>query len=439
MDPDPPATPALAAGPNVRIGPLSMQGWPRTFASLANPQFRTLWISMLFSFTAIQMSFVAQGLLTYRITGTATALAFVGLGWGIAQLPLSFVSGVAADRLHKRWLIIVSQSTMAVSSLITGLLIVTGTIALWHIFAMSLVGGCVFAFNIPARQAWIPELVPEEHLMNAVAINSAAFTSTGILGPALAGLLIAAPFVDLAQVYFLMSGLFVVVVLLLLRIPGGSAPSPVGRAHPYRELLDGFGYIRRHPVLPTLLVMGFVPIVIGMSYRTFFPVFQERVYGVGDSWLGAMGAVSAIGALVGALWVASLSNTSQRALIQLAGGLGFGVALVLFGAAPTLLPGLVALLFVGLTSNGYWALNNTMVLGATDREYYGRVMSIYMLSWSFAPFAALPESAIADAFGVRQMEVGVGVLLVALMVAIAVLLPGHRRMRQDESRAAAAG
>ena len=388
---------------------------------------------MLFSFTAIQMSFIAQGFLTFQLTGTATSLGLVGLGWGLAQLPLSLVGGVAADRLHKRWLIVFSQAAMALLALATALLIQTGAIAVWQIFVMALIQGTVFSFNVPARQAWIPELVGQERLMNAVALNSAAFTSTGIAGPALAGLLLAAPGVGLAEIYYLMAGCYVVVVLLLLRVPGGAPEAGREREHPIRAIADGLRYVRRHPVLPYLLVMGFVPIVLGMPYRTFFPVFQERVYHVGEGWLGGMGAVMAVGALAGSLGVASLSDTSRRSLIQVAGGIGFGVTLIFFAAAPALPLGLLALLFVGLTSNGYWALNNTMVLGSTAPEYYGRVMSVYMLSWSLSPFAGLPESALADALGVQTMVAGVGALLVVALLAVVLLLPGHRRLREQEA------
>lgn len=435
LSPQPPAP--ASVGPPVDQprpdGEFSTEGWPRTFSSLANPHFRLLWISMLFSFTAMQMSFIVQNLLTFELTGKAVWLGVVSLGWGIPLLAFTLVGGVAADRLHKRWLMVFSQSAMVVTSLLTGLLIQTGVIAVWQIFALALVTGTVFAFNVPARQAWIPELVGQEQLMNAVALNSAAFTSTGIVGPGLAGILIAAPFVGLAQIYYLMAACYAIVVLMLLRIPGGTPVAGGERAPPYRELVDGLGYIRRHPVLPLLLLMGFVPIVLGMPYRNFFPVFAERVYHVGEGWQGGMAAVMAVGALAGSLWVASLSNTSRRSAIQLAGGLGFGVTLILFAAAPVLPLGLLALVFVGLTANGYWALNNTMVLASTDQEYYGRVMSVYMLSWSVMPFVALPESALADQFGVQTMVAGVGALLVLSLLAIVLLLPGHRRLREHEA------
>ncbi len=386
---------------------------------------------MLFSFTAIQMMITAQGFLTFELTGTATSLGLVSLGWGIPQLIFTLVGGVAADRLHKRWLTVISQATMAVTSAGLAVLIQTDVIAVWHVFIMALITGTVFAFNVPARQAWIPELVGEERLMNAVALNTTAFTFTGMIGPALAGILIAVPFVGMTGVYYLMAACYGMTALLLARIPGGAPSHDVERGHPVQEMFDGIRYVRGHPVLPALMLMGFVAIVLGMPYRLFFPVFIDEVYGAGSVGLGMMGLFMALGALVGSLGVASLSNTSKRARIQIIGGLGFGLALILFAAAPVLWMGLAALVLVGLASNGYWALNNTMVLGASDHKYFGRVMSIYMLSWSVMPFVALPQSALADTIGVQAMMAGVGVLLIAVLIAIVLLFPGYRRLHDQ--------
>jgi predicted MFS family arabinose efflux permease len=178
-----------------------------------------------------------------------------------------------------------------------------------------------------------------------------------------------------------------------------------------------------------LLLLGFVPIVLGMPYRQLFPVFAEDVYGVGSVGLGLMGVAAGIGALAGALGVASLQNGSKRTLIQLIGGLGFGISLVMFALAPGLPVALLVLIIVGVTSNGYWALNSTMVLGNSDPEYYGRVQSIYMLSWSVQGFAALPESALADVVGVQALMAYIGLALVVSLIAIATLVPGYKRLK----------
>jgi predicted MFS family arabinose efflux permease len=246
-----------------------------------------------------------------------------------------------------------------------------------------------------------------------------------------AGVLLAVPFIGLTGAYYLMGFCFLMTALILSRVPGGEPSAERAHEHPYRELVDGLRYIRNHDVLPILILMGFVPIVIGMPYRSFLPVYQEDVYGVGEVWLGIMGATAAVGALIGSLAVASLTATAKRSLIQLVGSLGFGVTLIVFAAAPALPLGLLALLFVGLTSNGFWALNNTMVLGNASPQYYGRVMSVYMLSWSFNSFAALPEGRLADAIGVQTMTAGVGVVLIISLLLI-ITLPSYRRLRAHE-------
>jgi MFS family permease len=271
--------------------------------------------------------------------------------------------------------------------------------------------------------------------MNAIALNSAAFTFTGILGPALAAVLIAVPAVDLAQIYFLMTVCYLAVVLMILRIPGGDPIARRDTRHPVRELLDGLAYVRRHPTLPYILLMGFVPIVIAMPYRQFFPVFQEEVYKVSEDWVGIMGAAMAVGAFAGALVVASLTDTSRKSIIQIMLGLSFGAGLVLFGAAPSVWFGIGALVFVGFASNAYWSLNSTLVLSSSEPEFYGRVMSVYMISWAINPFAGYPESVIADAFGVQWLIGGVGIVLVCALIAIFVFLPGHRKM--EDQRVAA--
>ncbi len=424
------ATPAERPAPG-DAGPPA--GWSRTFSSLSNRNFRLLWLSMIASFAGLHMSFTTQGYLTYQLTGTATSLGLVGLGFGLPQLAFSLIGGVAADRLHKRWLMIASHCAMAIGAITTAVLIQTGQIEVWQVFLLALVTGTVFAFNVPARQAWIPELVNQEQLMNAIALNSSAFTAMSIVGPGLAGALIAVPFIGLTGSYYLMAGCYLLVVLMLLRIPGGSPATDREHAPPHQAMLDGLGYVRHHPILPFLIVIGFVPIVLGMPFRQFFPVFADEIYGVGSVGLGAMGMATGLGALVGSLWVASLASTSRRSLIQLCGGVGFGVTLVLFAVAPSFWPGIVALAFVGLMSNGYWALNSTMVLGNSNPVYYGRVQSVYMLSWSIQPFLGLPLGQLADLWGVQRTVAMTGVLVVLGVASAAAFLPGFRRLREQET------
>jgi MFS family permease len=400
-------------------GAPSEQGWQRAFDSLSNRHFRLLFISMLVSFVGLHMGFMAQSALTYELEGNATSLGIVVLAWGVPQMVFSLIGGVAADRINKRTIILFSQGTIGVLMLVLAISIETGHIALWQIAALGFVQGTVFSFNVPARQAWIPEIVGRDKLSNAIALNSSGFNMASVAGPFLAGGLISVPFIGFSGVYFIMAGCFFAVVLLLLRTPAtGAEPRETNGRSVVEDMKEGVSYVRGHSVLMSLLGMGFVVIVLGMPYRTLFPVFADEIYGVGNVGLGAMYTIGGVGAVVGSLLVAMWSQSSNKSRLQLASGLAFAGTLVIFAMIAWYPLGLAALALMGLTSMGFIALNNTMVLSASDPEYYGRVQSVYMLSWSVQPFAAMPVAVLADVWGAQYAVALTGVVVAAGILAV---------------------
>ncbi|MEX1254655.1 MAG: MFS transporter [Dehalococcoidia bacterium] len=413
-----------------------MEGWQRAFDSLSNPHFRMLFISMLVSFIGLHMGFMAQSALTYDLEGNATSLGIVVLAWGVPQMLFSLVGGVAADRINKRTIILFSQGTIGVLMLALAISIETGHVALWQIAGLGFVQGTVFSFNVPARQAWIPEIVGRDKLSNAIALNSSGFNMASVAGPFLAGGLITVPFIGFSGVYFIMAGCFFAVVLLLLRTPadGADAREDTGSSV-IEDMKEGVHYVRAHSALMTMLAMGFVVIVLGMPYRTLFPVFAGEIYGVGKVGLGAMYTVGGIGAVVGSLLVAMWSQSPNKARLQLISGLGFAATLVVFALIGWFALALVTLAVMGLACMGFVALNNTMVLSASDPEYYGRVQSVYMLSWSVQPFAAMPVAVLADVWGAQY-----AVALTGVVVALGILtVRGYSTARRPAREALAAG
>jgi MFS family permease len=365
------------------------------------------------------MGFMAQSALAYDLEGNATSLGIVVLAWGVPQMIFSLIGGVAADRINKRTIIMFSQGTIGVLMLALAVSIETGHIALWQIAALGFVQGTVFSFNVPARQAWIPEIVGRDKLSNAIALNSAGFNLASVAGPFLAGGLIAVPFIGFSGVYFIMAGCFFAVVLLLLRTPAdGADPREDTGSSVVDDMKEGVNYVRAHSALMVMLAMGFVVIVLGMPYRTLFPVFAEEIYGVGKVGLGAMYTAGGVGAVVGSLLVAMWSNSSNKGRLQLASGLAFAATLVVFAMVAWYPLGLVTLAVMGLVCMGFIALNNTMVLSASDPEYYGRVQSVYMLSWSVQPFAAMPVALLADLWGAQYAVALTGVVVAAGILAV---------------------
>jgi MFS family permease len=405
----------------------------RTFAALGVRDYRVMWLGMLAAFTAMQMQMIAQGYLAYALTGSATVLGLVGMASGLPQLLLGLLGGVVADRVPKRRLLAVTQSTTGLLALITAVLVGTGWIEVWHLFVLGAAQGTVFAFNMPARQAFIPQIVGEAHLMNAIALNNAGMNFTRIFGPALAGLLIATPLVGLAGVFFLIAACYVWVVLSTVRISVPGAPMPrSGGSSPLADLRDGVRYVGSDGTLLMLLVLSFVVTCLGMPYQTFLPVFAgEKVLNIGAAGLGLLSTAVGVGALAGSLVVATLAGMRRRALVQLIMGAGFGVSLVAFGLTRVPAVALLVLVFVGLTANFFMSLNNTMLMARAEPRYYGRVMSVYMLSWSAMPLASVPLGRSADVIGAPATVALAGAVIALVVGGIALFAPRYRRAETD--------
>lgn len=427
--------PAKVLGPSGHASEGAQGGFPAaagTFASLSNAHFRLLWISMLFSFMGLHMGFLAQSALTYHLERNATSLGVVMLAWGLPQAVFSLFGGVAADRINKRAIILVSQASIGLVALTMALLIQADAIRLWHIALAGFAQGTVFSFNVPARQAWISEIMGPERLANAIALNSAAFNATSVVGPSVAGALIGVSVIGFAGVYFIMAGFFVAVVLLLLVTPSDGAGPRSEQGRVFEDLREGVRYVWEYNMLRTQLLLGFVLIVLGMPYRTLLPVFAGEIYDVGTAGLGAMFTAAGVGAVLGSLAVASMSQSRRRAQVQLGAGLGFAVVLAVFASMSWYPVGLLLLGVIGLLSMGYVALNNTLVLGISEPAYYGRVQSVHMLSWSVQPFITLPVARLADVWGAQPTVALTALVVGAALIAISSLMPSYRRLVERE-------
>jgi MFS family permease len=397
----------------------------RTFQALEHDAFRTLWLGMLASYLAMQMSLIARGYLAFQISGSATALGLVTMARGLPQLFLSPFGGVAADRIDKRRMLIVTQVSMSALAVLTATLIALDVIRIWQLVVIGLCEGVVWAFNMPSRQAIVAEVVPDDHLMNAIALNSSAMNFTRIAGPAAAGLLMSAAWFGVGGVFYLVAIAYTVFVFALFNLPRERNVTTKPAGSVFGQMASGFTYTWRNRPLLLLMVMAFVPILFGMSYQTLLPVFQERVLNVGVGGLGMLSAFAGAGALIGSLTLASVSGIRRKEPLQIGFGIAFGVALILFALSSSFPLSLLFILGVGLCGNAYTALNNTLIMTTTDRAYHGRVMSIYMMTWSLSPLASLPIGAAVDAFGAQTV-----VAVFGCIVAGVILVSSPLRLRR---------
>ena len=399
-------------------GSVQPVGFGRTFSSLRNRDFRLLWMSMLASFLGNQMHQVTRGFLALQITGQASSIGWVMASWGVPMLFFSLIGGVVADRFELKRVLMLAQAGQGLMGLGIALLLLFNALEMWHLLAAGVWQGTMFSFNGPARQALIPELVGEEGLANAIALNTAAMNLTRVLGPTLAGVMLAVS--GATVVYFFMASTYVVTLVLLSRLPqsGRERVPAEERAPIWEEMKGGVRYVLvENRVVAGLILIALAPVVIGFPYQMMLPVFQKVVFEVDEKGLGFMFAAGGVGALIGSLAVATFANHPRVAQFQLATGVAFGITLAAFAWSPNYWVAMAVLPFVGASSMAFFALNNTKVMTETDPRYYGRVMSLYMLTWAFMPLGGIPIGFLTDAFG-APATIGVsGIVLTLAMVA----------------------
>ncbi|UCH43694.1 MAG: MFS transporter, partial [Dehalococcoidales bacterium] len=250
------------------------------FASLRIRNFRLFAVGSLIATMALQMQQLTQNALVFELTDQATAIGYVSVTLGVALLFCSLAGGVAADRLPKRNLLIAGRLGIGIFALFIGVMISTGLIAVWHIVVASLATGIIAGFTMPAQQSYVPDLVGDKNLLNAMALNAGIMNVSRVAGPSLAGILMAA--FDFGPVFYLKFfayGIFAV-ILLFIPITGKAVASAQTANSPMKDALDGFRYLRFNRTLLSLLIVGVFPVILAMPYVNFLPVFQEEVFQV---------------------------------------------------------------------------------------------------------------------------------------------------------------
>jgi len=274
----------------------------------------------------MQMQQVARGYLAYKLSGNALSLGLVTLSMGLPRIVLSPIGGVMADRFSKRSVLMGTQAVLGVSTAVAGVMVALNVMTVPWLMVFGFVQGAAFSFNLPARQAYLPQLTGKGAMLsNAIALNSAGMNLTRVVGPALAGLLIAVPRIDVAGVYALTAVCFLCVWVTTYQVQNRGV-SAMSRRSMGQSLSDGFRYIGARPHLLVLMSLGFVPLAIGMVYINLMPVVALGKLNIGSQGLGLLLTVSACGSLVGTLVIAYIAAFPRKAALQLALGVTFGLA-----------------------------------------------------------------------------------------------------------------
>jgi MFS family permease len=390
--------------------------------ALRHQNYRIYFFSMLVSFTGTWMQNVAQSWLVYRLTGSAWWLGMIGFAGQIPVFLLALVGGVLADRYHRYRLILLTQTLAMIQALLLAVLTLSGHVTVGAIFALALFLGFINAIDMPTRQSFVVELVGREDLMNAIALNSSVVNGARIVGPALAGILVAWLGEGLC---FLLNGVsYIAVIVGLLRMQRSTdrAERPAGST--LSHLQEGFEYVRAHqPIRAILLLLAFVSLC-GLPYMVLMPIFADRILGGGPHTLGLLMGAAGVGALGGALTLAVRRQVEGLGRIVALSVGTMGVMLVLFSFSRSLLLSAVFVAGIGYAMMLQMAASNTLLQTMVVDRLRGRVMSFYSLSLlGMAPFGSLAAGIVATRIGAPDTVAAGGALCLLGGVLFSARLP----------------
>lgn len=387
---------------------------PAALASLGHRNYRLLWFGTLVSSTGDWMDQVALNWLIYQLTGSPVALGLFNLFRLTPILVFTLIGGVIADRVERRRLMFTTQSVAMLLAFALAILVSTGLVEFWHVLVVGIGRGIMLSFNQPARQSLISELVPPRSLMNAIALNQATLNLSRVFGPALGGFLIAT--VGVAGAFYLNGASFLAVLASLTLMRFADRARPAHRSV-LADLAGGLRYVRGEPSLRDLVVLGSLPMILGMPYMTMLTVFASDALKVGGSGLGLLTACTGVGAVTGALFVASRQQSTRRGRLMIAGICGFGLTLLLFSASPWLWLSVLAVTGVGAAQQVFLATNNTLIQVYVRPEFRGRVLSTLFLSRGLVPLGTMFAGFGAALVGVQWTtgSMAAGLVIMALI------------------------
>ncbi|WP_456698536.1 MFS transporter [Aeromicrobium sp. P5_D10] len=409
-----------------------------TFRALAVRNYRIYMLGGVLSNTGTWMQRIAQDWLVLQLTASGTAL---GITTGLQLLPallFSPIAGVVADRVPKRTILRCTQVAMAVPSALLGVLAVTGAVELWHVYLLTFIFGIATAFDAPARQSFVVEIVGKDDLANAVGLNSASFNLARMIGPAVAGLLIAALGSGSAAAgwVILINAVSYLAVFYSLQLLDGSRLRPADitgtRKHAVR---DGVAYVRSRPDLVLILTCVFFVGTFGMNFQMTSALMATDVFGKGAGEYGLLASIMAVGSLAGALMAARRPRPRLRFVVL--AGAGFSIVEIVSGFMPTYTTFAAVLPLLGFFALTMITSANATIQLTSSPMMRGRVAALYLMVFmGGTPFGSPLMGWIGESFGARWMLLGGGTVTL-LGITMATLWYLHRQDRQlQELRAA---
>ncbi len=376
------------------------------FSALKHRNFQLFFSGQIVSLVGTWMQTVAEAWLIYRLTGSSVLLGVLGF---VSQIPiflLSPLAGLAADRWPRHRVVIATQACSMILAFTLATLTLTGHIRVWEIIGLATLLGTVNAFDVPARQSFLIEMVGREDVLNAIALNSSMFNGARVAGPAIAGILVA--IVGEGWCFLLngLSYLAVIAGLLMMRLP--KMQSLHDGTPPMEKLREGFRFVRHTKPIRMLLVLLALVSFFALPFSVLMPIFASRILGGGASAYGWLMGMVGFGAMLGALAIAMRQQLRGLGNVVAYAAVGLGVSLVIFSASRWYGVSLAALVLAGFTMMMQFTATNTLIQAMVPDQLRGRVMSIYtMMFLGMMPLGSLLAGAIAERVG-APVTVGLG-------------------------------
>ena len=415
--------------------PISLKNL-RTFSSFRYPAFRLYYGAMVGQMAAMNMQMVARTLLVFHLTGSGTALGIMALGNAAPMLFFSLFGGVIADRVQKKYVLWVGQAASALVSAAVALVLILDLMTpersgSWLILvAAALVQGTIMGLMMPSRQAMIAEIVGQEELMNAVALNTFGMNAMRLLAPVPVGFIIYE--FGYEAVYLAMTAMYIIAIIFISLMPKTGMVSLRGRGA-LRDVMDGLKYVKNEKTLLMVLMVIFVVTLLSMPYMMLLPAFTEGVLNIDERGYGFLLMVSGVGAMLGSIALASLPN-KKRGLMLIVGSLVLGLSLAGMFFSGSWFPSFALplafgfIFFVGIGQTARMTLGNTLLQYYVEDQYRGRVMSLMMMEFGLTSFGVFFAGVMTDMIGIQWAVGGLAILLIIFSVYALLFMPRIRKL-----------
>lgn len=405
------------------------------FASLRHHNFKVLWAGLIVSNTGTWMQNVAQGWLVLQLTNSPLWLGLLGLSFALPMIVLPLLGGAVVDRLDRIKLLYFTQTGAMLTALILAILTWTGKVQLPYILIASFISSSLLAFDNPARQSLIPDLVPPSDLLNAISLNSATYTGAALVGPAIAGALLAP--LGAGSLFFMNAVSYLAVIFALMTMRNiqprrlAEKPGSLGKS-----MLAGLEYAWKNHFILALLGLSALAAIFGRSYQNLLPIFARDVWNGGAAGYGILLSASGAGALVGAFGLASIRRVRRQGAILVTSGLTFSVSIVIFALSPSFWLGALMLFIGGVTSTVFGTIISTFIQMAVPNELRGRAMSLYSITLIGLPsLGALGVGASAELLGGLSgapHAVLIGGIVIGLVLALIIPMFWNRNFDKSQ-------